>query len=488
MPTKSNILYVLLGTAVCLVIPYLILAGCSVPLLDDYVFAARHADASPFAVVAQIWDGWSGRYLATFLSAANPLVVGSNNPFSLYHIFSLCIVCIFCASIVFTPIIPFGKHLGKQRAMALGAFALLAFFALCNNVAQLFYWFSSAMAYTIPSALALLALALALRFKNSKNILLIFILSLIAAAIPGGNEITALAFTSSIAFLAYVYRSRLTYWMTFAAIVGLCFVVFAPGNEIRMGFQFSSHPWLWAFGMSLVQSLSWVVLWVPFLILASAIYIPLFGRQLATLIPSNLRFRNYLLWSVLTIFFCHIPTTLGLSSVIIDRTANALLIFFIIFWFYGLTLLLRRFNDSAMSAISFCRRPFILYPVLFAFLFLGPFRFESITSTACLDLLSGKAAHYAQIQEQRVELLSNQSYLPGKEADTSHPTCIHLPQLGSVPASLFIGEWDADPSNEFNCFYAAYYDCNAPVDVDPDSYQIDSNAATLKSLGKTYRR
>lgn len=305
-----------------------------------------------------------------------------------------------------------------------------------------------------------------------------FAACVLALILPGGNEVTAVITVCTLGYIAVTYRDK-KYWLLLTlSVIALLFVVLAPGNIPRMANQ---HIWanaeLWSLTFSVSQTISWIFLWGPVLLLATAVYIPLFGRKLASSPVCNVSFSRYLAWFFITVILAHIPPTYGVSSALVDRTANCLLIFVIIGYFHGVNILLRKHRVTADKLSALLSGKWIFGASLFCFLFAGPFSIDSPVATAVTDLVTGKASDYARIQQQRIDIV--------RLARSEEP--VRLPPLGLTSKSLFVKELESEPDTEFTSAFSRIYQSRARVYVEDREVRFEDNLTALRNYAKKRR-
>lgn len=305
-----------------------------------------------------------------------------------------------------------------------------------------------------------------------------FIACTLALIVPGGNEVTAVITVGTLGYIAFTYHDR-KYWLLLTlSAVAFLLVALAPGNAPRMANQ---HIWanagLWALTFSIGQTVSWIFLWGPVLMLATTIYIPLFGRKLASSPIYDVSFSRYLAWFFITIILAHIPPTYGISSALVDRTANSLLIFVIIGYFHGVNILLRKHRATADRLVSLLSGKWIFGASLFCFLFAAPFSIDSPVATAVTDIITGKAADYKRIQQQRVDIV--------RLVRSEEP--VMLPPLGLTSKSLFVKELESAPDTEFTSAFSRIYQSRARVYVEDREVRFEDNLTALKNYAKKGR-
>lgn len=463
-------LFVLIG--VLAFIPFFLLCRYVFPINDDFSFALQHMGVNCFMSVVEGWQNWSGRFFATFISSLNPFVI-SDTPLETYRWFSFGVVCLTLMIFFLSFSLGVKNILKRWEGLGLGALMMLIYLTYFPSVSQAFYWFSSYTAYTIPSLLYLMLLALICRNDTVSYIFA----CMLAFIVPGGNEVTAVITVCTLTYLAIVYRNPKIYGLTVIALISIIIVILSPGNGIRMEHQLSAHPYLWTFVVSIVQSLSWIFLWGPILLIATVIYIPLYGQRLSQLPVFNVKLKFYIVALFLSVLLAHIPPTLGLSSVIVDRTANCLLIFIIPAYFYGVNILIRKYPKILVFSSQLFSSKKIYAAGVFCFLFIGPLSIDSPVTTAVTDLITAKAADYAYIQAERIEIAQS---APSNEI-------VELPPLGLTSESLYVKELDSIPSGEFSTNFCKVYGSEASVYVTPESVVFEDNFTSLKNFNKRVR-
>lgn len=463
--------YLIVCAIICCM-PFFLLCKYVYPINDDFSFALQHMGTNCFQSVVEGWNAWSGRYFATFISSLNPFVI-SEGPLELFRCFSAGVIALFVVGLMAFPVLAARGILPFKNALGVGALFLLIYLTLFPSVSQAFYWFSSYTAYTIPSLMFLGLLALSCRRGR-----LSFITGCILALLtPGGNEVTAVITVCALAYLSMTYRRCRLYVFTILSMIGIIVVILSPGNGIRMEHQLSAHPYLWTVLVSSFQTISWLFLWGPVLLLATLLYIPLGGRVVARLPVFNVKFRWYLTALFVTVLLAHVPPTLGLSSVMIDRTANCLLMFVIPAYFYGINILSHKYPRVADKICGIISVKGGAVAMTFCFVFIGPLTIDSPVSTAVTDIVSHKAADYAQVQARRIELAKN----------TEEGDVIELPPLGLTSFSLFVKELDENPDDEFSSNFCKIYGCKGKVFVKSDDVRFEDNLSSMKNLSKRKR-
>lgn len=252
MKTRQRRAKMLTGISLLAIIPFLILCTFVYPVNDDFTFGLRHIQKNVFQVSSDIYLYWSGRYFATLISALNPFAV-SDNPIPLFRIYSAVAIVLTTIVMTLSPAICCRRQLTHCQSAGLGGVFLLTYLALMPSVSQAFYWFSSCTAFTIPSLLYIMLVALTAADSKASY----FIACTLALIVPGGNEVTAVITVGTLGYIAFTYHDR-KYWLLLTlSAAALLLVVLAPGNASRMANQ---HIWanaeLWALTFSIGQTVS----------------------------------------------------------------------------------------------------------------------------------------------------------------------------------------------------------------------------------------
>lgn len=470
--TVDKVSVFLILFSIIAIIPFLLLCCYVYPVNDDFSFALHHLDAGALQSVYESYLTWSGRYLATFLSAANPYVI-SDNPLLLFKIFAAFVTIAFPLSFWLFVILCGKGRLTKLQSAGLGSLLFLIFLALLPSVSQAFYWFSSYTAYSLPALLYLLLIGLLA--VNTR--IGYWVACFLAILVPGGNEIISVITVCTLAYISLTFRKKKFFILLVLSLAATIIVILSPGNAVRMSYQLSQHPYLWTLAVSIGQTFSWIFLWGPVLLVATIVYVSLYGNKIACTPIFDVNFKWFIAAFFLTIVLAHVPVTLGLSSVITDRTANCLVIFYITGYFFGINIIIRQFPFLTARFVSLFSNKWMLAASVFCFLFVGPFSVNSAVSTAVVDLFTGKAEKYAEIQHKRIDMV----------IQNHNNDAIALPSLGLTSKSLFIKDLETTPDGIFVKDFARIYGCHAKVYVKDRVVFFEDNLSALKNYGKDLR-
>jgi hypothetical protein len=479
---KSYYYRLLIVLCVVSVLPFLLICKYVHPVNDDYVYALRDGSMNPLQSVWSTYLDWSGRYFATFLSSANPLINRYSCGFC-EKIYSVVIILLFVGSIYIFVRSLFHKYMSNVQQIALSAFLIVLFLVQAPRISEFFYWFSSYVAYTVPCMLTMLLFSIIHR----RNVWFIGLQALLVMCIIGSNEVVAVLLAGTLFYWASEnYRQSRTQVITLVVVTvfAMLIVVSSPGNFHRMSGQLSSHPYLWSFVVSLFQSVTWFFIWLPTLLLATVLFIPLFGTKIARMSIFDRSLKKYLSFVLLTIFLAHIPPTLGLSSVMIGRTADDLYLFFIFFYFFGILILLGRYARNVSEWYNHNMSRIFASCMFFVFVFLCVFQIDTPIATAYIDILSGKAANYDCVIEQRYSIIRNSQ---GAQTHDVRQAALCLPSLALVPKTIYVNDLNNDTLDVFNLAYKDYYGLNKGVVVRNSQHLYLSNYESLFLIGKSLR-
>ncbi len=471
MKSEKLLQYTIIFFTIICIIPFLYISFYIHPTNDDYVYALTHIDMNCWEAMIDSYLNWSGRFFATLISSLNPLSITSQ-PIVWYKIYSFILILFFCATIFLSAYLLFRKIFSLRHIIATSCFFILLYLTLCPKVSELFYWFSSYTAFTIPNIVALLFLAL-FRYKHP---IVLVLQAILAFLIPSGNEVTAILFVMTMIFLSYTMKEKRFYIMTLISILSIILVILSPGNSIRMDGQLSGHPYIWTLLISTFQTISWAILWLPTLILATFIYIPMIGIHIPSCKIWNIKISHYIIFTIITVFLAHIPPTLGLSSVMIGRTANALYFFYILLYFIGVQIIIEKNKERIADFLSFKYTHIICGSATFCFIFLGSFNLESPICTAYMDIISGKAQAYNQQWNNRNHM-----------AQETNSGIVIFNSFDIVPKTIYINDLEDKANAQFCNAYAEYYQLDCQVQTTARHARFTTNFETLFTIGKAMR-
>ncbi len=479
--SKDNrIDYLFILICICALIPLFLLSIYNNPANDDYTYALRDANGNVFATIIYTYFSWSARYFSTAIAQINPLVYHS---FLAYKLYPVILITIFCLSFYYLFYSLFRNKLSLFKIGSITAFFILLFLFQTPSTSEAFYWFSGYAAFTVPAILSVLLLAL---LGKEKKLYHYIIGIIITVCIIGGNEVSAVIIFCFLLFINYIryHKSNkiYNYYTALFLVSAICLliVILSPGNSLRSEGEMASHNILWTLGGSILQSLSWFIIWGQSLILASIIYVPLFGIKIAES-NSNLfsiTFKQYFSFFIITLFLAHIPPMWGLGTVVIGRIANVLYLFFLLSWFYGLQLFINRYittiriNNNQYFA-------FIYIAVVIAFTFNNLLNINNNIITSYVDLITGKAENYDKEIQKRNLIIQNNS---------SNQRIITLQKINNAPGTIYFNDISNDENYWANRSYKEYWNCKSKIKIKEGTSYNCSNFEALKSFVKDIRK
>ena len=482
---KRVSIYTIIIVFILIIIPLFILSVFNHPSTDDYHYALRDISSNVWIAGIDTYINWSGRYFATLLSSLNPLVYHS---IPLYHIYSIAIIILFFCSIWYLSS-SFLKGIFQQKEkITLAALGFIFYIIQCPSISQSFYWFSGYTAYTIPSILYIVLLANLFSFRSIPstivNLLLIF-------GIVGSNEISLVIVICTLIYINIEWwmqhnkHTNLHYILPLIFAIFFALVVFfSPGNEIRMLDEANSNNLAWTILVSLLQPISWFLIWGPSLLIGSIIYTTLIGNKIAKHSSRKLQaifsvsYKRFAWFFIITLILAHIPPTWGIGTVAIGRLANVIYIFFIIAWFYGTQLFISQHADI----ISLLKNKYYSYfysAVLLLFIFVMVFNQHGIVSTAYMDLISGKAQHYSIELNQRYDSMKNH---------TDKDSVLVIKNLKNIPQTIYFVDISTNPDSWQNETFRHYWKCPSQVILEEEPIAEQSNFEQLKQAVKSIRK
>ncbi len=214
---------------------------------------------------------WQGTFFSMFLQGFLSPINGAG-PIQMSIVMISNVVLFICATIMLVQeisrLIGMEKHL-KVFLSFLVLFSIFGFKAW----AEIFYWFSGAVSYSIPLSVGMLALALFLKDKNIFTYILACVLAFLASG--GSLEVAGTSCFAALTILfvkGYENLHKKDLFFFGIAVVGALVNAVAPGNFIRRdaiddtGLHFGA-----AFINSVnqvIRSVEWLFYQTPFLVIA----------------------------------------------------------------------------------------------------------------------------------------------------------------------------------------------------------------------------
>ncbi|MFD2570662.1 hypothetical protein ACFSUS_08470 [Spirosoma soli] len=459
-PWPRFVAFLLIGFAIVLIVPLVVLASYNHPSpADDYCFANTVLQYGFWQAQRFYYDGWTGRFFHNFLVHANPLVIGWYGGYKVYPVVLLAIILL--SFYVFANQWLY-KTFGAGTRLAFAAGLFIGFMSTMAGLPEFLYWYTGMASYGLSSGLFMLLLATLLGHqRRGFGLFPGYLLAecLLIAAIVGASEMTMVTVMSLLGIIALgqlIQERRLTVPTLLLVSVGLIscyFLMSAPGNAIRMG----GNPNSSNIPLTLVSSLRYSVGYVAHqvfltpLLPLSILYVPiawqLVGpRSSGRPLPAYLRLHPLLglLHGAATIVALISLHFYGVGIPPIARLINLINLVFWLVWGYNLTLwvvaLRTRVQSDRWQAYA---RPVAVLAVVWAIVMasIGP-----VVPMIYGDWLSGRAAEYDKAMQQRYQQLAAQSGAASEIAP-----------LQNYPASLFLEDIKTDPKHLWNRCWADYF-------------------------------
>jgi hypothetical protein len=427
-----------LGIILFSLAPFLILTVWATPAYDDWVMTQAALTSGFLGAQKVSYFGWTGRYTATALLSANPLVWDS---FRGYKLISLALIVLtFVALYAFITVV-FQRHFGRLERFLGAAFLLALFTNQTPDVTEAYYWMTGAVTYQGGCIFGLLFLSGLIAAGTSSGMrrwLMSVIAGVFLILTIGSNETVMFvmwAVMIPVAIFKFIERHE-DRWLVavFVLLTAICsaVVILAPGNAVRSSWMTGSHRFFYSLEMSLLQEIRFIVTWignVPF-ILATIFFVPIAAtirNRIPVLIPISRRPLLLSAWLLLLIFIGMFPAYWVTGNMGQHRTVNTVYFFFLIAWFLNVVAWVS--YAGTRDAVNFKLPRYVWafgVPVL-----LSGLLFLNNTRTAFMDVLSLRAYHYAKAADQKRQLL--RSCMMTQLSDCSTQPIADLPETITNP-------------------------------------------------------
>jgi len=487
---NGNRLYnILLLAGLYVVAPFLWLAKYNQPAADDYYSAVRDAHTGFIPALKDIYLHWSGRYFAVLISRINPLLFHSA---AAYKWYAVVLIVLFITALLLLIKQVAGKYLATKQVAALTAVITAIYFAALPSAPEGFYWFSGAWVYQLANILFMLLLFFLLRLKNAVllSIRLFYCISacICAMCIVGCNEISLIITCLCVTFFTvYQHTRHKPDYGYFIAITAVCYMAaaiaaFAPGNFERLNHQQEySGSLLWTFAGGAAIAGIYTFQWLLQVVIATLIYIPLWGNTLAENVAGkqgwgDVNLKRTVIFFIASLVIVQLFTVWAAGGSNIGRIENVIYLFFILGYFFILQVyLVQRAIKTGGEAVTI--NP-VLRNLAIGLFIIALFNINNNISTAWLDVVSGKAKKYNQQLDERAVMASH----------CTQDTCI-VPPLTTIPKTIFFTDIKSTTDSIdlwMNQAYSTYFGHGYIVTSAP-SPQPGENMETLKNLGREMR-
>ena len=449
--------WIALGLFLVTILPLLVLSFYNHPsAADDYCFADTATRFGFWQAQHFYYDGWTGRYFSNFLVHANPLVLGWYDGFRIIP--ALATLGWVAGAYAFVSELLRPEPVRTKLVVTATLFTL--FMLALRSTVEAFFWTAAIASYTIPTALTFYLLAVLLRWYRLRAgvmpILTAIWAGFLVFAIVGSSE-TNLIFLVLLlgALLGYrlLFRRQFDARLAFLLVVALVsawLVLRAPGNAIRMGgnklggnvgFSFVS-----AFTFLARLVLNWL-LTTPVLPV-SLLALPLAIRFMRSDSPTRSLF-TVPVWLVGVVYVGLLaamifPSYYGIGIPPVYRVTNVVYAFFLLGWFYILTVTVGWAMRQNWLSETAGQLPVWAVVTAGVWIGYGCWRSESVRGMYA-DWFRGDAARYdSAMTERHRQLLT--------ATDT-----LRLQPLPVYPPTLFVEDVRENPDFLWNRCQADFY-------------------------------
>lgn len=434
------------------------LAAYAHPYLDDFGYAVATRDTTLLDRLWREYQHWNGRWFSNVLVLRGPLLLGVDRGLVAYRIMPLVLMALTLGALYLLIRKAASGHLDRLRSWSVALLGLLLFMHTMPDTWEGFYWYTGAISYQLPNALALLMLALLWRSSTESRVSWwrSLIQCALVAAICGSTEVhMALTITVLGGMLArtrvsdHRWDGHLALLLVIALVAGAIMMV-APGNAIRTSLFTQPHDPVRSVVMSILQTGRFLAIWLatPAVLIASLFFLAWRrGIGIRYTGPGPLPLA---LGIVLLVFLCMFLPYWSTGLLGQHRTVNVACLVFLVLWPFLLAALDDGFFQRKGWSIPLmdARSKPWMYALLAFFLVVHKW-----DGALTRDLLDGTARRYDQAMRMRHDRM--------KEAVRVGLEEIVLPRAEPIPRSMRVLGPGPDPNAHWNRVMAAYY--GAPV-------------------------
>jgi hypothetical protein len=481
----SYLNYILIGAGVYTIAPFLFLAKYNQPSADDYTLAIRDSTHPLLTVVNDVYANWSGRYLAPVFSRLNPLLFDP----SWYNIYPVILIATFVLALVILLKELLRRKCRFVEVLAISAVLIHLIFSQTPSISEAFYWFSGSCIYQTANIFTMLLITVLSRLTRAVNarsrVVYTALAAILCILIIGCNEVSMVIvcfIVFAICINDFVARKKIS--ISHLIILFVCLtcsaaVFFSPGNLARIDdpvYYNKSLSWTFfgATSVAILYSLKWSVS----LLAASLLYLLLYSEkidaeskvsQVYSIQPPLFYFLAVFLLLQFVMFYIAGGGNLG-------RVENNVYLLVLIGYFFNLHLFVKKYQP--LNVLPFrVKRFLVLFSILF-FLF-DVFNVENNTTSAYVDILSGRAKKYNEELKERLALAK----------ECKKDTC-YVPPLSVLPKSLFVTDIRMKSDSMFlwiNKSYAQFYHVPFLL-VMGHLPAVEPNVEIIRNLGKEIRK
>ncbi|MFT6998478.1 MAG: hypothetical protein ACJAQ4_002240 [Cryomorphaceae bacterium] len=438
--------------------PFAILSFFSFPAVDDYSFFYFVNEHGFWGAQMQWYTTWTGRYFSSFILSLNPLLVGSDLLYQLI-IFSVLVLTVHSVYVLLRKTQLFeGRNIPAILSFSLS----LAYLSHLPDLTQAFYWLPGSITYQLSLAAGTYIIGMLISDAHNyqggfspKRLAVIMVLTVVACA---SNEImmliTNFAILLSLLYSIFIKKNgiiRSIFIQIWAIITGLL-VVFAPGNKVRGGEDFSSFDPAILYDQitSSIQASEFFFqnyLLIPILPLIIIGLVSVMPGKDSTPSKEVLRISTICSFVLIVVFLTFLTSFVSVGLAPPARSQN-IPFWFVVFGSFFLGVVLSRAGLSSQISLTF---RYLLASLSLITILLFPFKtgFEASVS----DLIYGSASEYKKQQQERHSILSR------SEGDAV------IPALTAFPNSVYLNDLYEDKSVWWNVLTSMYYGIRS-IEVD----------------------
>lgn len=359
-----------------MLIPLLVISGYNIMSADDYAMGKGIHGVSEnpsFMMVLRyavdftgaFYKGWQGCFSINFLDCFNPAFFHENNAWMT----PVMMLLVLMASKYFWVHTCMKTFFDAGRREIFSIWAVYMFLAVQTMPAmnEAIFWYSGAVAYTVPEAMFFVFFALLIRMEkeNKKHSFGNILFMTIFAFLLGGGQYT-LVLEAMIWYTLYWIYAGLRYHkislgrvlIGISLIAGSIISIMAPGNRVRQTSGSGGMGAIKAVIYSFVYMLQHLRIWItPMFLLCVLLSVPIIWRILG---KSKIKWRfayplPVVLFSFCILASCFTAPLYGLSDVSSGRLQNQLQGFFYLIIYLDLFYILGRLRFQATIKDGFSK-------------------------------------------------------------------------------------------------------------------------------------
>lgn len=232
---------------IIILIPIFIVGLYNHPSADDYSYSlytyqAVNNGANIFEVIVaalktsiHFYNTWQGLYTSAFILALQPAIFGEH-----FYIFTTIIIIM----VLFTSILylmkTIYKNVFKSDKKIYWFISLVILFFMLETIpspVEGLYWFNGSFNYLFFFGLTLIQIGTIIKYNDNKSKITLFISSILAFLISGGNHVTAFGclLINIFFFVVYIFKNKkvLSIAPVLFSLIGFIINLLAPGTAIR---------------------------------------------------------------------------------------------------------------------------------------------------------------------------------------------------------------------------------------------------------------